>query len=72
MNFAERLRTMRTARGLTQEQLAEIAMTSATFISHIETGKMLPTEELKERLKRALDWTELEDEAFKILGREPA
>lgn len=71
MNFAERLRTMRTARGLTQVQLAEVAMTSPTFISHVETGKLLPSPYLEQRLRKALNWTELEDEAFKILEREP-
>lgn len=70
MNFAERLRTMRAARDLTQEALAEAAMTSATFISHLETGKMLPTPELERRLREALRWGEDEDKAFVILERE--
>jgi len=70
MDFAENLRTMRTARNLTQVQLADKAMTSPAFISHMETGKMLPTPSLKHRLREALDWGELEDKAFEILGRE--
>lgn len=72
MSFAEDLKTMRTIRNLTQAELADKALTSQAFVSHIETGKMLPTPDLVARLRKALDWTELEDEAFKILGREPA
>ena len=64
MNFAQQLRTMRAARGLSQEELAEAALTSASFVSHIETGKLRPTPDLEQRLRKALGWTELEDEAF--------
>ena len=70
MDFAHNLKTMRTIRKLTQEQLADKAMTSQAFISHIEGGKLLPSADLKARLRVALDWTALEDEAFAILGRE--
>ena len=70
-NFAKNLKTMRVIRGLTQAQLADKAFTSQAFVSHLETGKMLATPELELRLREALNWTELEDEAFKILGREP-
>ena len=72
MDFAQNLKMMRTQRNLTQAQLADMAFTSQAFVSHIETGKMLPTPDLIVRLRTALNWTELEDEAFKILGREPA
>ena len=70
MDFAQNLKTMRTVRKLTQEQLADKAMTSPAFISHLETGKMLPTPDLEKRLKEALGWGELEEKAFEILGRE--
>jgi len=72
MDFAQNLKTMRAVRGLSQTELAEMAMTSRVFISHLETGKMLPSSDLKKRLREALNWTELEDEAFAILGRGPA
>ena len=72
MSFGEDLRTLRATRGLTQRQLAEKAVTSRVFISYLETGLMLPTPDLEKRLRKALNWTELEDQAFKILGREPA
>ena len=72
MDFAQNLRTMRATRNLTQAELADMAMTSRVFISHLESGKLLPGPDLEKRLRKALNWTELEDEAFEILGREPA
>ena len=70
MDFARRLRTMRAARGFTQIELADVAMTTQFFISAIEQGKMLPAPDLEMRLRKVLDWGELEDKAFEILGRE--
>jgi len=72
MDFAHNLKTMRTIRKLTQAELAEAAMTAQAFISHMETGKMLPSPDLEARLRKALDWGDLEDEAFAILSKEPA
>ena len=70
MDFGRRLRTMRAVRDLTQIELADAAMTTQFFISAIEGGKMLPSPSLKDRLRKALDWTALEDEAFALLSRE--
>ena len=70
MDFAHKLRTMRAARNLTQVRLGELAMTSQWLISYIEVGQMLPSPDLEKRLRKALDWTELEDRVFEILGRE--
>jgi len=72
MSFGEDLKTMRTIRKLTQEQLADKAMTSQAFISHIESGKLLPSPDLEKRLRKALQWGEMEDEAFAILSKESA
>lgn len=72
MDFAQNLKTMRTIRKLTQAELADKAMTSPAFISHIETGKVLPTQSLKRRLREALNWTDVEDKAFELLEQEPA
>lgn len=72
MGFRQNLKTMRAIRNLSQAELAELAETNRVFISHIEAGKMLPSPDLEKRLREALNWTELEDEAFEILGREPA
>ena len=72
MSFAEDLKTLRVVRGLTQAQLADKASTLQAVVSRIETGKKLATPELEKRLREALNWTALEDEAFAILGQEPA
>ncbi len=72
MKFGEALRTLRGTRNLTQAQLAAKALTSRVFISYLETGLLLPTPDLEKRLRDALNWTELEDQAFKILAKEPA
>ena len=71
MDFAQNLKTLRIVRKLTQAELADKAMTSQAFISHIESGKLRPTPDLEKRLRKALDWTELEEKAFEILSREP-
>ena len=70
MDFKQRLKTMRAMRNLNQTDLARLAGTSRQFISHIEVGTMLPSPDLEKRLREALGWTLLEDEAFEILGRE--
>ena len=72
MDFAHNLKTMRIMRELTQAELANKAMTSQAFISHIESGKLLPSPDLETRLRKALGWSDLEDEAFAILSKEPA
>ncbi|GAH82122.1 unnamed protein product [marine sediment metagenome] len=72
MSFGRDLRALRLTRNLTQAQLADKALTSRVFISHLETEQLLPTPDLEKRLRKALNWTELEDEAFKILAKEPA
>ena len=72
MSFATDLRTLRAARNLSQAELAKRAMTSRVFISHLETGKMLPSPDLKARLRKALAWGDDEDKAFELLEKEPA
>ena len=72
MDFAHNLKTMRIMRKLSQAELAEAAMTAQAFISYIESGKLRPTPDLETRLRKALDWGDLEDEAFAILSKEPA
>jgi len=51
----ERIRALRTARKLTQEQLAYRAGVSVGTIARIERGATRPTLETLERLARALD-----------------
>lgn len=70
MDFGRNLKTMRTIRNLTQAELAELAFTSRPLISLIETGEILPSPDLKARLRKVLDWTEREDEALNLLKPE--
>jgi len=69
MDFGQKLKTMRAVRNLSQAELAELVITSRVFISHIEVGKLLPSPDLEQRLRKALDWGPIEDEAFESLER---
>jgi len=53
--FGAHLRELRTARGLTQAQLAEKARTSTPFISQLERGLTTPTLGMLIRLAEALE-----------------
>jgi transcriptional regulator with XRE-family HTH domain len=52
--FAERLRSLRAARGLTQRHLADKADVTTTYISKLEAGGAAPGIDLLERLSIAL------------------
>jgi transcriptional regulator with XRE-family HTH domain len=52
--FGAHLRELRTARGLTQNRLAELARTSKPFISNLERGLTTPTLGMLLRLAEAL------------------
>jgi transcriptional regulator with XRE-family HTH domain len=53
--FGQRVRFMRSKRGLTQEQLAERAGISVDFLSLIERGKSSPSFENLDELADALE-----------------
>ena len=53
--FGAHLRELRTARGLTQAQLAEKARTSTPFISQLERGLTTPSLGMLLRLAEALN-----------------
>ena len=53
--FGKRLRELRTAKGYSQEQLAEKATLHWTYIGGIERGERNPTLINVEKLARALD-----------------
>jgi len=61
--FGARLRELRLARGMTQEQLAERSRSNKPFISNLERGRTTPTLGMLIRLAEALDCrvTELVD-----------
>ena len=64
MGFGNRLRGMRTAKGLSQRALGERVGVSFTYISKVENGKLdfgdYPSEDLIRRLAAALDTDEEE------------
>jgi len=64
MGFGNRLRAMRTAKGLSQRALGERVGVSFTYISKVENGKLdfgnYPSEDLICRLAAALDTDEEE------------
>jgi transcriptional regulator with XRE-family HTH domain len=67
--FGAHLRELRTARGLTQAQLAEKARTSTPFISQLERGVTTPTLGMLLRLAVALD--QRPSQLIKIFDRAP-
>lgn len=53
--IGERVRQVRTDRGLSQPQLAELAGTTETTLSRIENGRVSPTLDTLINIARALD-----------------
>ena len=56
MTFSQQLKTLRTLRGLTQEELAAKTGIPNTMLSQMETGKVVPAGEWETKIKTALDW----------------
>jgi len=54
-NYGDWLKEQREAAGLTQQQLAEVAVMTRTHIAHIEAGRRVPSEEDARRLDKALN-----------------
>ena len=52
--FADRLRSIRQARGMTQRELADRAHITVTYVSRLEAGGAAPGIDLLERLAAAL------------------
>ncbi|WP_432007054.1 helix-turn-helix domain-containing protein [Streptomyces parvus] len=52
--YGKWLKAQREAAGLTQQQLAELALMTRSHISHIEAGRRVPSKEDAQRLDRAL------------------
>ena len=67
--FGAQLRQLRTARGLTQAQLAEKARTSTPFISQLERGLTTPTLGMLLRLAEALE--RRPSELLRVFDRTP-
>ena len=54
MNYGRAIRTIRVARGLSQDELAESSGVSAGYVSLIESGKREPSTSVLERLSESL------------------
>lgn len=54
-NFGKRLKEIRTAKGLTQEELAHSINVHQTYIGKIETGKSNPSLTMIYKITNALD-----------------
>ena len=57
LHFGQRLKELREAKNLTQEDLAAIVGVHQTYIGKIETGKANPSLLLMYKLTRAIDIT---------------
>ena len=51
----KRMKAARVLLGMTQRQLAQLIGTREIEISRIETGRLAPANELKEKIAKALD-----------------
>ncbi|HUV67143.1 MAG TPA: helix-turn-helix transcriptional regulator [Sedimentisphaerales bacterium] len=70
MNFGRAVRIMRTARGMTQAELAERVGSSQRIISFIETGLVRATDETAAKIQKVLDFSPASDEALKVLVKD--
>jgi predicted transcriptional regulator len=71
MTYASQLRMMRQARGLTQEQLADKTGIPNTYLSLMETGKVIPSGEWDAKLRESLGWTAETDASLAQLAAAP-
>lgn len=60
-NFGRRIHRLRVAKGLTQEQLCELAEIDRSYIQRIEAGTRTPSIEIVVRIQKGLGcgWDEL-------------
>lgn len=66
--FAERFRSLREARSLSQNALARAAELSPSLVNMLEGGDRRPTAEITRRLVRALDLGETEADELLVLA----
>lgn len=70
MDFAKGMRVMRTVRGLSQTDLALITGIGNTYLSLIESERVMPRPDQIEMIRAGLGWGEREDEALALLAGE--
>lgn len=54
MNYSKAIRTVRAARGISQQELASLTKLDASYISRIESGDRVPTLEVIEIISKKL------------------
>ena len=70
MDFGTQLRVMRIVRHWQQRELAKASGVPISYISFLESGRMLPTPDQARKLKAALGWPANAEVAFDILERD--
>jgi transcriptional regulator with XRE-family HTH domain len=72
MDYATKLRVLRVARGLSQLELGKRLGIANSYLSWIETGKVIPGGDLESQIRDALCWTERDDAALEMLAEPQA
>ncbi|HUW12762.1 MAG TPA: helix-turn-helix transcriptional regulator [Anaerolineae bacterium] len=67
MTFGERLRALRTVRGLSRWKLGRLANVDKRFISMMENDKVLPNAKCEGRLRKVLGWDYETEQALEVL-----
>ncbi len=67
MDFATRMRLLRQAHGLSQQELALKCGIPTNYLSQIESGRMEPRGDWEQQIKTALRWNETADAALDTL-----
>jgi putative transcription factor len=68
-DYADRIRTARMARGLSQKQLALEIMEKEMLIRKLEKSELVPEEELRKKLEKALGIRLLDTETEEVKGQ---
>lgn len=67
--FGIALKTIRTWRGMFQQELADLVGIPTSLLSRIETGVVLPTASTEELIRKTLRWEEALEELAKTSRR---
>lgn len=67
MTTAQQIRLLRAWRDMTQLELSKASGIPRSVIAQLETGNITPSDYYLGKLRRALDWPKLAEQAFQIL-----
>jgi transcriptional regulator with XRE-family HTH domain len=68
MDYGTRVRVLRAVHGISQGDLADRTGIVQTYLSHIETGKLMPSIPWDRAIHAALAWTPAADAALEALA----